>query len=232
MTEPTAPPSTSRLRLTTARDLAQSALRDLVLQGSLAPGDRVNEVLLAEELGISRGPLREAIQGLASEGLLQIVRHKGAFVTAVDADELRDLYELRSALEGFAVRVACAGRSPRTPDQIAALATLASSAPDDDLPYSSDLDFHHGLVELAGNQSLLRTWTDVHTRISLARARSARQPERAQEAAGEHAQILEAIDGRQGARATRLLAKHLWRSYESAASLLGDSPDPEHRDPA
>ncbi|MCD4534014.1 GntR family transcriptional regulator [Nocardioides sp. cx-169] len=210
-----------QLRLTTARDVAESALRDLVLQGHLAPGERINEVLLAEELGISRGPLREAIQGLASEGLLQMVRHKGAFVTAVDSVELRELYELRRALESFSARVSCAaGRGTRTPQLLANLVAQAGTAMDDAVPYSPDLDFHHSLVALADNQSLLRTWTDVHTRISLARGRSARQPVRAQEALEEHQEIAEAISRRQGARASKLLDKHLWRSYESAASLL------------
>lgn len=221
MTDPVLGAS-GRLQLTTARDVAESELRYRVLQGRLAPGDRVNQVLLAEELGISRGPLREAIEGLASEGLLQIVRHKGAFVPAVDAVELHELYELRRALETYAVRAACAGRGRRSPEVLDRLRELTSTMVDDGRPYAPGQDFHRGLVALAGNQSLLRAWTDLHTRISLARARSARRPTRAREAPAEHGEIVEAVRNRQGARAAKLLDQHLQRSYESAAALLAD----------
>ncbi|MGH3648121.1 MAG: GntR family transcriptional regulator, partial [Micromonosporaceae bacterium] len=75
------------------------ALRELVLTGELPPGSRVNEVAVAQQLGISRGPLREAIRHLASEGLLELSPNRGAVVPAAGADDVRAMFELRTALE-------------------------------------------------------------------------------------------------------------------------------------
>ena len=80
------------------------ALREMILAGEIAPGERINEVALAGELGISRGPLREAIQRLVSGGLLTVISHRGAFVRTFTPGEIVDLYGLRSALELHAVR--------------------------------------------------------------------------------------------------------------------------------
>src|SRR5262245_8309178 len=90
----------------TVADRSRAVLREMVLDGRLAPGQRLNEVELAAALGISRGPLREAIQRLASEGLLTTISHHGAYVRKIDGAELRELYEFRVAVETHAVRLA------------------------------------------------------------------------------------------------------------------------------
>jgi DNA-binding GntR family transcriptional regulator len=205
---------------TTVRDIAENAIREMILSGELAPGSRLNEVVIAEELGISRGPLREAIQRLASEGLLEMVAHKGAFVTAVEEKQLRQLYELRIAIETFSARKICASLSRG--DRLAVQETLqgAEKVLQADGPYPADMDFHRALVALADNAALDQTSHDVNAKISIARNRSAREPTRAREAYEEHVAIAEALVAGHAARAAKLLEAHLWHSFDNAATLL------------
>lgn len=206
---------------TTLRDQAERSLRDLIVGGELAPGERVNEVAVAARLGISRGPLREAIQRLAREGLLELISHRGAFVRTVDAGMLRDLYEVRVALEAYAARL-LAGL-PRSA-AVSSLSTLLTEA-EAELDaagdgYPSDADFHRGLFAAIGNAALANAADDVQVRISVARARSARDPERAAAALAEHQAIFAAITDGRADDAARLMEQHLWASYNHALHAL------------
>jgi DNA-binding GntR family transcriptional regulator len=91
-----------------------SALREMILTGVLEMGSRLNEVYLSEAFGISRLPLRGAIRSLASQGLLEIVNHKGAFVPSCTAKDLCEIYEVRMALERHSTNTAISSRSSRS----------------------------------------------------------------------------------------------------------------------
>jgi DNA-binding transcriptional MocR family regulator len=94
------------------RERVVERLRHQILSGVLAPGQRLNEIAIANEYGISRGPAREASQRLASEGLVRVMERRGAFVVSISADELRELYEVRSGLESFGARLAAKRAEP------------------------------------------------------------------------------------------------------------------------
>lgn len=213
-------PAPARVVRRTLRDHAEASLRELIVGGRLEPGTRVNEVQLAAELGISRGPLREAIQTLAREGLLEVIQHRGAFVRAVDERSLRDLYELRIALETHAVRLVGRSRDPAVLQRIVDLVVEAEGALDEDGGYPNDADFHRGLLAATGNESLVAAGEDVVRRISVARARSARDPERARAALVEHRAVLDALRDGDPARGAELMEEHLWRSYDNALLAL------------
>lgn len=220
MSEQVRQPSRGVVKRMTVRDAAEQAIREMILSGELAPRTRLNEVLIAEELGISRGPLREAIQRLASEGLLRIVSHKGAFVSSIEKDELRQLYELRIALEVFTARKACTSLSDDQRRSFRDSLEGSMDAPDGGGAYPADIDFHRALVGLGDNQILGQAATDVNTRISIARNRSAREPARAREASMEHAAIADALVDGDVDTMTSLLEAHLRRSLENATMLL------------
>lgn len=206
---------------TTVAEFAEAALRSMALSGQLVPGKRINEVAIANSLGISRGPLREAIQRLATEGLLSIVRHKGAYVRTVSDGELEELYELRILLETFAVRAVIAKSGA---DELAELSTLVQRTreilDEDATAYPTELDFHLQLVALARQPVLQRAVRDVHSAIHLARARSAHDPDRARAALDEHGRILAAVVARDAECATALLEQHLRTSLRNARALL------------
>lgn len=194
----------------------------MVLEGQLMPGERLNEVVLAERLGISRGPLREAIQRLASEGLLSVVPHKGSYVRTLSAAELRDLYELRIAIETYAVRLAVRRATPPDLEELSKTLEQARLAlgVSDDVPYPAGIDVHLQLVSLAGNQALLQAMRETETKVHLARARSARDPDRAREAHREHELIVNYILAGDAEGATHLLEQHLQLSLTNALKRM------------
>jgi DNA-binding GntR family transcriptional regulator len=197
-------------------------LRDMILDGTLAPGERLNEVHLSQALGISRGPLREAIQRLASEGLVEAVTHRGVYVRSFSARELSDIYELRIALETHAARLAARYAPQERIEDLGRMLdeTESSMGSDATGSYPDDPDFHARLARLAANPPLVEALTDVGRKISLARARSAHQPRRARTALDEHRAIVAALAERDGDHAATLLESHLSSSLNNALAVL------------
>jgi DNA-binding GntR family transcriptional regulator len=227
---------TARSRLlprNTYSQATESVLRDMILDGSIRPGERLNEVGLASSLGISRGPLREAIRQLTGEGLLTAVSHRGAYVRTFSREEVVELYELRCALELHAVRLACLRAGDAELRALDALLgdTESRIAESESKEYPQEPDFHLRLVLLAGNRALTRSAVEVHRQLSLARSMSAKRPRRAREAVAEHSELVAVLRQRDAGRATALMARHLNHSMESAISALG-LPDGETAEPA
>jgi DNA-binding GntR family transcriptional regulator len=146
-------------------------LRQELLAGRLRPGERVNEVAIATGLGISRGPLREAIRDLEQEGILVSVPHRGAFVPKITEEDVAELQEVRLALETTA---AC--RFARRRD-LEAMGRLESRL--DDLRrmhvgnstlaqrIGADLALHEAICEASGNETLVETWRSLIGRITI-----------------------------------------------------------------
>jgi DNA-binding GntR family transcriptional regulator len=209
------------------------ALRGLILGGVLGPGDRLNEVELSTALGISRAPLREAIRHLASEGLLTIVTHKGAYVPSYTVEDLQDIYEVRIALETHAIRLFVERHDA---DDLAVLKKILDEAGAEiehsgSPVYPNHLDFHRALVQLAGNRHLIEMATSIDQKLQLARARSGQLPERAHEALKEHRQILTSLTRWNSERALDLMTRHLRRSLANVLRLSTSGLAPAVRAP-
>ena len=187
-------------------------LRELVLTGEIAPGERVNEVGLAQRLGISRGPLREAIRHLASEGLLVLTPNRGAHVLAADNSGVRALFELRSALECAAARLAAARR---TDDDLAAMreASAASRAAfaTGEFPYRLDLAFHQALLAAARSPLVAEQVRLVQQRVILLRATKEVAFSHERASMDDHEVLIAAIEAYDGEQAARVMATHLDR---------------------
>ena len=205
----------------TYSSLAEASIRQMVIDGQLAPGERLNEVALANTLEISRGPVREAIQRLASAGLLKMVTHHGAYVRQFGRDELRDLYDLRIALETHAVRV---GARRATDDQITKLRDMLTATrqvlDEQSGRYPGDLDFHRRIVGLAHNPALTAAFESALAQIEVARARSSSDPGRARMALDDHVEVLDHLVARDGNRAATRLREHLESALENALAVL------------
>ena len=200
----------------------ETVLREMVLSGDLAPGARLNEVALAAELGISRGPLREAIQRLASGGLLTLISHRGAFVRTFDRSAVVELYELRAAVELHAVRLLCWRASEEDLEDLEAmLVETETRMRGGQHSYPHELDFHLRLVLLAGNQALMQSAVETHRQLSLARSMSAHQPMRARAAVVEHQDLVMALKARDTHAATDLMQRHIEHSMQGALTALG-----------
>jgi DNA-binding GntR family transcriptional regulator len=209
----------------TFAEQAAGILREAILAGRYTPGQRLNEVELSTELGISRSPIREGLRKLTDEGLVVLTPRRGAFVASYDADEIRELMELRQALDVAAARLATERATPEQLDELQAAleaATVAhkgraSAAP----PWASD--FHILILRCTGNRRIIERGIEVHTQLHLARFRSGSAGGRAQEAHDEHQQILDRMRARDADGADAAMRSHLQRAAQHISDLIGQS---------
>jgi DNA-binding GntR family transcriptional regulator len=206
-----------RLARSNFRDQAAGRLREQILAGRYTSGTRLNEVEIAAEMGISRGPLREALQRLLVEGLIEVVPHRGAIVRTFTPRELREMYEFRDIVESGAARLAAARASEEGVESLRAMLVvtdelLRNSA---EAPYPVSHDFHRRVVELCGNPPLQRAGIELQTQVRIARQTSGRDPDRARVALDEHREIVEAIARRDPEAAGAAMSHHLSHSLSN-----------------
>jgi DNA-binding GntR family transcriptional regulator len=209
----------------TFAEQAAGILREAILAGRYTPGERLNEVELSSELGISRSPIREGLRKLTDEGLVVLAPRRGAFVASYDAEEIRELMELRQAIDVAAARLAADRATPELLNQLQAAleaATVAhkgraSAAP----PWASD--FHILILRCTGNRRIVERGIEVHTQLHLARFRSGSAGGRAQEAHDEHQQILDRIRAGDADGAGVAMRTHLERAARHISDLVDRS---------
>ncbi|MBB5894584.1 GntR family transcriptional regulator [Kutzneria kofuensis] len=189
-----------------------AVLRELVLTGEIAAGERVNEVGLAQRLGISRGPLREAIRHLASEGLLVLTPNRGAHVPVADNDGVHALFELRSALECAAARLAAARRTDEDLARMREVSAASRAAfTTGEFPYRLDLAFHGALLDAARSPLVAEQVRLAQQRVILLRATKEVAFSHERASMDDHDVLIEAITAHDGDRAAAVMATHLDR---------------------
>lgn len=197
-------------------------LRRFIVEGLLTPGKKLNERKLCETLGISRTPLREALKVLESEGLIDIEPNRGASVSTLSEAELRELFELMSGLEAFSGELACERITNEEIAEIKALhyAMLACRA-ENDLAgyYSRNQAIHDKINNAARNSALRQNYLAVNRRIQALRFRSNFQTQKWDSAIRDHAEMLEALDARDGKRLSHILRQHLLRKRDAVLQL-------------
>lgn len=204
-------------------DEVADSLRDTILSGRLPPGERLNEVRLATELGISRGPLREALQHLRGEGLLEVVRRRGSFVVAVSIDDVVDIYELRAAIEGRAARILAARKDPRALRELRTLLRRLDRAAANgraDEVRRHDLALHEAICRLTGNRRLHQVFvSNVPILRSLFKLDEILYSSQSL-LAREHDVLLEAIESGDPDRAEAEAVRHLESARDLVSSYL------------
>ncbi len=197
----------------------QDAYRRLVLEirlGQLRPGDRLLETELAQRLGISRTPVREAIRQLEAEGLVVHVPRVGAAVRSLEPGEVTELYEMRGVLEGTAARLAArAGSSVELDDLATINAEMAAAQGDPARMYELNRQFHAALLNAARNRYLARSVAGLQKTLLLLGPTTLEESDRARNAVEEHEAVLTALRARdeQGAEAAM-------RAHVSAAHAI------------
>ncbi|MEU5696394.1 GntR family transcriptional regulator [Actinosynnema sp. NPDC020468] len=192
---------------------AVDVLRDLVLTGEIPPGERVNEVEAAQRLGISRGPLREAIRHLASEGLLTLVPHRGAYVPSADADEVKALFELRAALECAAAELAATRRTDADVLRLRSVCAESrrSYSAGEKFPHRLDLAFHQTLLDAARSPRIAEQVRLVQQRVILLRSALHDDPPHQHASLDDHDALVAAVEAADPTRAAEVMRKHLAR---------------------
>jgi DNA-binding GntR family transcriptional regulator len=216
----------NRLTLTNRRSLSEDVvdlLRAALVRGAFEPGQHLNEAGLAEKLGVSRGPIREAFAELEREGLLTLERHRGARVTRLSRTDIDEIYELRSALERLAVERAV---EHATDDDFAAMAEIINQigrAVDEiDLHgvVTLDVRFHDLIYVAAHNSRLYLIWSTLRPQIeTFLHSRSIDTTDYLARAVREHTVLLDVLRTRSKGDATRQIDAHIRASYERLTQI-------------
>lgn len=188
---------------------AYHRLLDLIRDGAIMPGDRLRETDLAERLGVSRTPVREAIRQLEADGLVTHVPRIGATLRRLDYAEVMELYEMRAVLEGTAARLAARAASDVELDELVALnEQLIESGTG---PEAARLNriFHATLLDAAKNRFLARSMASLHRAMMILGPTTLSDGNRAEAAAAEHRDILDALQARDGDAAEKAMRTHI-----------------------
>ena len=199
-------------------------LRDMIVQGGLAPETKLNERVLAAQLGISRTPLREAIKYLASEGLVELLPNRGAVVAPLRRAKVREIFTVLGSLEALAGELVCRNATDADIAEIRALhyQMVAHHARGELAQYfRCNQQIHIRLVECAGNATLAQVYRGLNAHVRRARYMANLSRERWDKAVREHEEILDALSARDSARLQALLRDHLAKKLVLVMEALG-----------
>ncbi|KXF81130.1 GntR family transcriptional regulator [Enterovibrio coralii] len=203
-------------------------LIEAIVSGKFPSGSKISEPELSRELNVSRGPLREAMMRLEAMGLIERVPHVGARVVTISEAQLSEIYAVREALEGMAIRQACAHITERELDGLRALLIRHQQHIDevDGASYfhqQGDFDFHYRIIQASRNSKLIALLCDeLYHLVRMYRKQATRTQARPERALNEHFQILTALEDRDAELAEMLMRRHIRRSGQLAAERLRD----------
>lgn len=196
-------------------DDAYSQIKKRIFSFELLPGDLFSEGNLVRLIQVSRTPLRQALQRLQYEGLINAIPKIGWQVAPLDFNKLDELYDFRILIEAHAIKLLCDKAASH--ESLKKLTTIWLCKPDKRIKDGEkvgflDEDFHCQLVKIAGNQEMLKIHQEISERIRIVRRLDFTKANRINETYEEHAKILTAILDRRGAEAKRLLTTHIDQS--------------------
>lgn len=198
------------MRTRSRADFVYDSLRDAVSDGRIAPGERVREEEVARNLGVSRTPVREALQRLQQRGLLVLGAGRGLVVAHLSQQQVIELYAMRQILEGSAARFAA---THATPDEIAILYQLQEelkAAEGDPLLHTNlNRQFHQAIYEAAHNRYLMQTLDSLLDSFALLRNTTFRLPHRQRDSHDERRRIIAAIEKRDPDLAEKEAREHI-----------------------
>ncbi len=205
------------------REMVFESLREAIIQGRLKPGERLMEIQLAEEMGVSRTPIREAVRKLELEGFVVMVPRKGAYVAGISMKDIIDVFEVRAALEGLAAGLAAVRI---TPDELEglerSLLAISEVSLKSDLEgiVDTDTSFHEMIYKASRNDRLFQIIIHLKEQIQRFRTTSLSQPGRSKDALDEHRKIVEAISERNAELAQVLAREHIENAEQSMLNAL------------
>jgi len=198
-------------------DQVVSRVRDLIIEGVLEPGSRIDEARLIDELGVSRTPFREALRTLAAEGLVIVRPSKGSIVRKWTPEDVFAMLEVLGHLEQLAGELACARASD---EEIADLVDLHNRMlghyrARDRMPYYKlNQEFHSRLTELSKNETLQETQRNLQARLKRIRYIGNQRPEYWAGAVEDHEAMVAALKERDGARLGQAMARHIRNTWD------------------
>lgn len=204
-------------------DQVASAIREWIFSGRFAPTERVHEEQVAETLGVSRGPVRDALRQLRTEGLVTSERNKGSFVIELSQTDLTEIYQLRTVLEKLAVELVIDSSDSEAIEalekRLIEIRRAGIESDVDSLLYA-DIAFHQEIYIRSGSRRLFETWTTLRSQVAFALKR---RQETTNSYRGmiikEHQQILNLIKAKDKKAAVEAIEKHIRDAYERVTQL-------------
>ncbi|HBG17163.1 MAG TPA: GntR family transcriptional regulator [Firmicutes bacterium] len=207
------------------RELVFEVLREAIISGQLAPGERLMEIQLAEELGVSRTPVREAIRKLELEELVLMVPRKGAYVASLSMKDVVEVFEIRGALEGLAAALAAERITEEELESLQRqLVKSAEMIGNADLQgmVEADTGFHQILYQASRNERLAQIINNLREQIQRFRQTSLSYPGRMKIALEEHREIVDAVSARDPEMARKLAQDHIENAENSMMQVIRD----------
>jgi DNA-binding GntR family transcriptional regulator len=203
-------------------------LREAILGGVLTPGEQLRENALAESLGVSRGPIREALNCLEREGLVIMRPNRSAIVARLSRQDVDEVYILRQALERLAVQFVCRKGTPADIAKLQGVVDAMARAFERKVAEAEaaelDLNFHDELYRASGHQRLLGFWSSLRPQIYIfLLKRNVAAPDFRELTVKGHQEVVDAIRDRDEARAVAVIEAHLQAGYQRV--LSGYSPE-------
>ena len=195
-----------------------SKIRNDILNGRYKEHEELKEIKIGKELGVSRTPVREALRQLELEGLVQIIPNRGAFVTGIQENDVRDIYAIRALLEGLCARWATERITPEQLEAMEENVYLAEfHAGKGHMEQMAELDnqFHDILYEASGSKMLEHLLVDYHSYVMRVRRKTLSKTERSTASNKEHRAIMEAIRAGKADLAERLANEHMKKAYDN-----------------
>lgn len=206
-------------------EAAAERLRSLIIEGQLAPGVRLNERELSEQLGVSRTPLREAFRMLAADGLLIQLPNRGAQVVCLSRDDIQHAFEVMAALEGLSGELAAARVTEPDLEALRGFQSemeLAHARRDLPTYYRVNRAIHDRINAVAGNPILTHSFRTLNARLHALRFRSNLVQAKWDHAVEEHREMIEALAARNGERLRDLLVRHVRTKLHTVLETMDD----------
>ncbi|WP_407305918.1 GntR family transcriptional regulator [Desulfosporosinus sp. SB140] len=214
------------------REIVFESMREAILTGVLEPGERLMEIQLAEEMGVSRTPVREAIRKLELENFVVMIPRKGAYVAGVSLKDVADVFEIRSALEGLAAGLAAERVTDEELEQMEQALFYRANEGDLNLEQivERDTDFHALVYKASRNERLIQILANLREQIQRFRSTSLAVPGRNKLAIEEHRMIVEALRNHNSEEAQALAMAHIVTAEDVMFETLRIKNDPNKAD--
>lgn len=208
------------------REMVFESLREAIIQGRLIPGERLMEIQLAEEMGVSRTPVREAIRKLELEGFVVMVPRKGAFVAGISVKDIVDVFEVRAALEALAAGLAAERITNEELEELErSLFQISEVSASQNISaiVETDVNFHEIIYKSCRNERLMQIVTHLKEQIFRFRTTTLALPGRSKNALDEHRAMVEAISDRNVELAQQLAREHIENAEQSLLNALQEA---------
>lgn len=208
---------------TPLRDVVFNTLRQAIIKGDLKPGERLLEIQLADKLGVSRTPVREAIRKLELEGLVTMVPRRGTTVLGITKKHLKDVLEIRSALEELALELACRRVTPEQYEELVRLEALLEAKQDSDNAFElSDIDekFHEQIYQATNNPRLIQLLANLREQMYRYRLEYMKAKDKRPRLIQEHQQIIKALKNNDSKAGRKAIYDHIVNQANAILSTL------------